>query len=165
MPGDLWLKAEALRLGQPDPWGTYLPPTKDRLWGLCAQNYGSGSFYSSGAQPQPSLPLSPPAFVPTLMQTVTNTYRVSSFSLLSRKTRLSSFSLKGRGDQLRGGQVRGHSHLLWKAGQDPLCMKRMYRTIPSRLQSRPGRGYGPAWHLGVLPTRVLMPCHPGWIWA
>lgn len=51
----------------------------------------------------------------------------------------------------QGDQVRSHAHLSWKAGRDPLGMRKIYRAIPSRFQSSSGHGSGPAWVLGVFP--------------
>lgn len=49
----------------------------------------------------------------------------------------------------QGDQVRSHAHLSWKAGQDPLGMRKIYRAIPYRFQSSSGHGSGPALVLGV----------------
>lgn len=127
------LKAEALRLGQPDPWG-YLSSPQQKTG--CVVSVLRIMFLEFSTALMPSLRL----LCLWPHPHVDNTYRVSSFSLLSRKTRLSSFPLEGRGDQLRGGPVRSHNYLLWKPGQDPLCVKRFFRVIPSRLQSCPGLG-------------------------
>lgn len=51
----------------------------------------------------------------------------------------------------QGDQVRSHAHLSWKAGRDPLGMRKIYRAIPSRFLSSSGHGSGPAWVLGVFP--------------
>lgn len=106
LPGDLWLKAEAVGLGWPDAWGTFLPQQK----ASCVVSVLRIMVLEVSTTQMPTLRLL--HLCPIPMQTVTNTYRVSSFSLLSGKTWLSSFPLEGRGDRLRAGQVRSLSHLL-----------------------------------------------------
>lgn len=86
LPGDLWLKAEAVGLGWPDAWGTFLPQQKTscvvsvlrimvlevsttqmptlRLLCLCTHSHADSNEHLQGLQLLPSLREDPAFLVP-----------------------------------------------------------------------------------------------------